>query len=81
MQVDVFSEETLTGVRQMTSTAFLTFVAIDTKGGRVRVPLSLRICSFRDGAEVLDRYAPTLDLSALHPECVSVPTGSSVKQG
>src|SRR3979411_102650 len=29
VQVDVFSEETLTGKRQMTSTAFLTFVAID----------------------------------------------------
>jgi acyl-CoA hydrolase len=38
VQVDVFSEETLTGRRQRTSRAFLTFVAIDQNGGRVRVP-------------------------------------------
>ena len=38
VQVDVFSEETLTGSRQLTSRAFLTFVAIDRAGGRVRVP-------------------------------------------
>ena len=38
VQVDVFSEETLTGRRQMTSTAFLTFVAIDRAGAKVRVP-------------------------------------------
>ena len=38
VQVDVFSEETLTGKRQMTSTAFLTFVAIDREGARVQVP-------------------------------------------
>ena len=38
VQVDVFSEETLTGKRQMTSTAFLTVVAIDRDGKRVRVP-------------------------------------------
>ena len=38
VQVDVFSEETLTGRRQMTSTAFLTFVAIDRGGEKVRVP-------------------------------------------
>jgi acyl-CoA hydrolase len=37
-QVDVFSEETLTGKRQLTSRAFLTFVAIDRDGARVRVP-------------------------------------------
>jgi acyl-CoA hydrolase len=35
--VDVFSEETLTGRRQQTSRAFLTFVAIDRNGGRVTV--------------------------------------------
>ena len=51
-QVDVYSEETLTGRRQLTSRAFLTFVAIDRQGGRVRVPPLLvetdedrRICS------------------------------------
>src|SRR5438105_2295469 len=38
VQVDVYSEETLTGKRQLTSRAFLTFVAIDRGGGRVRVP-------------------------------------------
>jgi acyl-CoA hydrolase len=38
VQVDVYSEETLTGRRQLTSSAFLTFVAIASDGGRVRVP-------------------------------------------
>src|SRR3954468_1827095 len=38
VQVDVFSEETLTGRRQQTSRAFLTFVAIDREGQRVPVP-------------------------------------------
>src|SRR5438552_8239774 len=37
VQVDVFSEETLTGKRQQTSRAFLTFVAIDREGKRVKV--------------------------------------------
>jgi acyl-CoA hydrolase len=38
VQVDVFSEEALTGDRQLTSRAFLTFVAIDEAGERVQVP-------------------------------------------
>ena len=38
VQVDVYSEETLTGRRQLTSNAFLTFVAIARDGVRVRVP-------------------------------------------
>lgn len=38
VRVDVFSEETLTGKRLQTSRAFLTFVAIDRDGGRVKVP-------------------------------------------
>ena len=38
VQVDVFSEEALTGDRRLTSRAFLTFVAIDEAGGRVPVP-------------------------------------------
>jgi acyl-CoA hydrolase len=38
VQVDVFSEEILTGARRLTSTAFLTFVAIDRAGVKVRVP-------------------------------------------
>ena len=42
VEVEVFSEETLTGKRQMTSRAFLTFVAIDQHGGRVKVtPLAV----------------------------------------
>jgi acyl-CoA hydrolase len=38
VQVDVFSEETLTGKRQLTSRAFLTFVAIARDGTKVSVP-------------------------------------------
>ena len=38
VQVDVFSEEALTGTRQLTSRAFLTFVAIGADGERVAVP-------------------------------------------
>jgi acyl-CoA hydrolase len=42
VEVEVFSEETLTGVRRMTSRAFLTFVAINQDGGRVPIaPLTL----------------------------------------
>lgn len=38
VEVEVFSEETLTGVRRMTSRAFLTFVATDREGKRVQIP-------------------------------------------
>lgn len=38
VEVEVFSEETLTGVRRMTSRAYLTFVAVDRDGGRLPVP-------------------------------------------
>lgn len=38
VEVEVFSEETLTGVRRMTSRAYLTFVAIDRDGRKVSVP-------------------------------------------
>ena len=38
VEVEVFSEETLTGVRRMTSRAYLTFVAIDRSGQRIPVP-------------------------------------------
>jgi acyl-CoA hydrolase len=38
VQVDVYSEETLTGRRQLTSRAYLTFVAIARDGSRVPVP-------------------------------------------
>ena len=38
VEVEVFSEETLTGVRRMTSRAYLTFVAIDRDGQRLPIP-------------------------------------------
>ena len=38
VQVDVFSEQTLTGKRQMTSRAYLTFVTVDRDGRRVSIP-------------------------------------------
>jgi acyl-CoA hydrolase len=42
VEVEVFSEETLTGVRRLTSRAYLTFVSIDREGERVHIaPLLL----------------------------------------
>src|SRR5437762_7431548 len=38
VQVDVYSEETLTGKRQLTSRAYLTFVAVAESGARRTVP-------------------------------------------
>ena len=38
VEVEVFSEETLTGLRRMTSRAYLTFVAIDLEGRRLPIP-------------------------------------------
>jgi acyl-CoA hydrolase len=38
VQVDVYSEEILTGKRQLTSRAFLTFVAVSESGERIPVP-------------------------------------------
>jgi acyl-CoA hydrolase len=38
VEVEVFSEETLTGVRRMTSRAYLTFVAVDPDGARLPIP-------------------------------------------
>jgi len=66
VQVDVHSEETLTGRRQLTSRAYLTFVAIDRDGTRLRVPPLIvetpeerRICEEAQGrrAERLKRKA------------------------
>jgi acyl-CoA hydrolase len=37
-EVEVFSEEMLTGARKLTSRAYLTFVTIDTEGRRLPVP-------------------------------------------
>ena len=38
VEVEVFSEETLTGRRQLTSLAYLTFVAVDRESQRVVIP-------------------------------------------
>jgi acyl-CoA hydrolase len=38
VEVEVFSEEILTGVRRMTSRAYLTFVAVDRGGQRQAIP-------------------------------------------
>jgi len=38
VEVEVYSEETLTGVRRMTSRAYLTFVAIDRNSVKVSIP-------------------------------------------
>jgi acyl-CoA hydrolase len=38
VEVEVFSEETLTGERQLTSRAYLTFVSVETDGARQPVP-------------------------------------------
>jgi acyl-CoA hydrolase len=38
VEVEVFSEEILTGLRRMTSRAYLTFVAIDKAGVRLPIP-------------------------------------------
>jgi len=38
VEVEVFSEEILTGIRRMTSRAYLTFVATDLEGRRTRIP-------------------------------------------
>jgi acyl-CoA hydrolase len=38
VEVEVFSEETLTGARKLTSRAYLTFVAVDRAGNRVPIP-------------------------------------------
>jgi len=55
-QVDVYSEESLTGRRQMTSRAFLTFVALAPDGTRATVPPLLvesdeerRVCAEAEG--------------------------------
>ena len=52
VEVEVFSEEALTGTRQLTSHAFLTFVAIDEHGRRVPVtPLLLESDEDRKSSE------------------------------
>jgi acyl-CoA hydrolase len=62
VEVDVFSEEILTGRRRLTSRAYLTFVAIDQAGGRVPVPPLLLDTDEqrRKAAEAGDRRAARL---------------------
>ena len=56
VEVEVFSEETLTGVRQLTSRAYLTFVSIDREGCRVPIPqLLLETDEERQRAKDADR--------------------------
>lgn len=38
VEVEVYSEETLTGIRRLASSTFLTFVTLEADGRRVRVP-------------------------------------------
>jgi acyl-CoA hydrolase len=56
VEVEVFSEETLTGARRLTSRAYLTFVAIDRAGGRVPVP-PLLLDTEEDRAKARDAEA------------------------
>ena len=65
-QVDVYSEETLTGEQKLTSRAYLTFVAVARDGARLPVPPLLvetdeerRVCS-----EALARRAARLEKKA-----------------
>ena len=52
VEVEVFSEETLTGERQLTSRAYLTFVTVEKDGVRVPVPpLRLETAEERARAE------------------------------
>jgi acyl-CoA hydrolase len=64
VEVEVFSEETLTGVRRLTSRAYLTFVAIDTEGRRIPVPpLKLETDEDRRRAELAQaRRAARLEI-------------------
>jgi acyl-CoA hydrolase len=56
VEVEVFSEEILTGLRRMTSRAYLTFVSIDTEGRRLPIPgLILETEEERQKAAAADR--------------------------
>jgi acyl-CoA hydrolase len=66
VQVDVSSEESLTGARRLTSRAYLTFVAVDSDGRRLPVaPLILESEADRQRAdEARDRRAARLAAKA-----------------
>ena len=53
VEVEVFSEETLTGERRMTSRAYLTFVAIDRQGQRLSIP-PLRLATEEEKARAAE---------------------------
>jgi acyl-CoA hydrolase len=67
VEVEVFSEETLTGVRRLTSRAFLTFVATDRDGRRQAIPgLILETEAERERAAAADlRRAERLEARRL----------------
>ena len=73
VEVEVFSEETLTGNRQLTSRAYLTFVAIDRNGGRVPVPpLLLETDAQRQKARDAEaRRAARLEAKRALRQCLS----------
>jgi acyl-CoA hydrolase len=56
VEVEVFSEETLTGARRLTSRAYLTYVAVNQEGGTVPVPpLRLETETDRERAAAAER--------------------------
>ncbi|CAN5798681.1 hypothetical protein BH24ACI5_BH24ACI5_15970 [soil metagenome] len=75
VEVEVFSEETLTGVRRMTSRAYLTFVATDRDGQRIKIPgLTLETeAEKRRAAEADLRRAERLTARKLLEERLAAP--------
>ena len=74
VQVEVFSEETLTGKRQLTSRAFLTFVAVSKNGERIPVPPLIvetederRVCAEAHArrAQRLEKRSRSADLASV----------------
>ncbi len=70
-QVDVYSEETLTGEKKLTSRAFLTFVSVTEDGQRLAVPQlliesdadrAIAAAARKRRAERLKRRAPKSDV-------------------
>jgi acyl-CoA hydrolase len=56
VEVEFFSQQSTTGLRRMTSRAYLTFVSIDTEGRRLPIPpLVLETQVERDKAAAADR--------------------------
>jgi acyl-CoA hydrolase len=63
VEVEVFSEETLTGRRRITSRAYLTFVALDRDGRRMPIPRLILVTEDdrRAAAEAEQRRAQRLE--------------------